>query len=681
MAGFFTLSARDYILNRAEDRDFDASIAAANAKAAQQDELERRGRKPLGVNPAYLPRQGDDRPPPVTDVGPALGSVIQRVRPRERPVAGLTTVETPAAKAPTAAAPRTVVGELDPNLSPLETQQRQSKLRSEVGAGIGAIRRRLTLGQGTAPATNMFRGALDFINTPQNSPNREQRQRAITAEAWYSSPAAVDFFRANPAALAEAQERPIEFFEMVTTGKTSPVTFTDHDRGLTTENPGTPFQTKFGSANAPAAGVSPPPGAQPAATSSGPAIPPASKGSTIPNRAGAHRFLLGLESSNGTDPAAGAYVYQTTKSTAENPGFGIAPAKDDSAAEYNRVGAQYFDVFLRRNPGNLEHALLEYRFGPGAFGKWKSTGFDPAKAPRDNKLGEDGNQYLAKVRARLAGQPVPASASAPLPEKVKIRNSGAKRTVEYDGGLHLGTDPAAHILVKDPAKRVKPSFSLSFAARSRQMQGLMRARESVAKQARIAAGGSNFKLANELQIKLEAFNTDIEFMALDQGLNLLANGNNPTMLSRILSEQLGRSIQISMNSDGTISVTDSGRLVNERINKAQFISKVRKQSDQQYAGDMNTLAAKQRAKVDELKIKAALNIMVEDTKGGWALARDELKLNGFKGSEQDIFKIGGRLMYLGKAPPINDPKGKPVIRLIELQGSQFDPSAFRRASR
>ena len=679
MAGFFTLGARDYILNRAEDRDFDASIAAANAKAAQQDELERRGRKPLGVNQAFLPRQGDDRPPPVTDVGPALGSVIQRVRPRERPVAGLTTVETPAAKAPTAAAPRTVVGELDPNLSPLETQQRQSKLRSEVGAGIGAIRRRLTLGQGTAPATNMFRGALDFINTPQNSPNREQRQRAITAEAWYSSPAAVDFFRANPAALAEAQERPIEFFEMVTTGKTSPVTFTDHDRGLTTENPGTPFQTKFGSANAPAAGVSPPPGAQPAATSSGPAIPPASKGSTIPNRAGAHRFLLGLESSNGTDPAAGAYVYQTTKSTAENPGFGIAPAKDDSAAEYNRVGAQYFDVFLRRNPGNLEHALLEYRFGPGAFGKWKSTGFDPAKAPRDNKLGEDGNQYLAKVRARLAGQPVPASASAPLPEKVEIRNSGAKRTA---GVITDTTTVAGQIATRELAKIQRPSFGLSFEARSTQMRKLMDQRRDLMRESRIAMVAGNFGLGVSLRRKFDANTIAMKTMAQDQGLNLLLNNDNPTMISRVLSTLHGRDIQISMNSDGTIRFMDGGRVIANRADKAKFVSMVRKAVDQDYAKAMSALAAKQRAEADELKIKAALDMMVEDTKGGWAYAREQLKPFATKGTDYDTYKIDGVLKYLGKAPPINDPKGKPVIRLIDLPGQgQVSPSSYPLASR
>jgi len=215
MAGFFTLQPEDFTAIRRDDADFDRAIAAANLKAAQALEAES-GTRARPVNPALLPQQGDDRPPPVNDVGPALGSTLQRARPRERP-AGLTTVASPAAKTPAAAAPRTVVGELDPNLSPAESIDQQSTLRGKIAGGLQKIRGKLFSG-GTSPGLNPLDSAYRFGSTPKGHPNRAVVARAEEADAWYGTPAAVDYFRKNPGAIDAAINQPIEFFETVVKG-------------------------------------------------------------------------------------------------------------------------------------------------------------------------------------------------------------------------------------------------------------------------------------------------------------------------------------------------------------------------------------------------------------------------------------------------------------------------------
>lgn len=65
-----------------------------------------------------------------------------------------------------------------------------------------------------------------------------------------------------------------------------------------------------------------------------------------------------------TSPKGAKYAMQVMPATAKNPGYGIQPAKDDSPAEYNRVGREYLAVFIKKY-GNIGQALGAYNAGPG----------------------------------------------------------------------------------------------------------------------------------------------------------------------------------------------------------------------------------------------------------------------------------------------------------------------------
>lgn len=66
-----------------------------------------------------------------------------------------------------------------------------------------------------------------------------------------------------------------------------------------------------------------------------------------------------------TSPKGAKYAMQVMPSTARSPGFGIAPAKDDTPAEFNRVGREYLQIMHRRYGGDPAKMWAAYNAGPG----------------------------------------------------------------------------------------------------------------------------------------------------------------------------------------------------------------------------------------------------------------------------------------------------------------------------
>lgn len=105
-------------------------------------------------------------------------------------------------------------------------------------------------------------------------------------------------------------------------------------------------------------------------------------------------------------PKGATGLMQLMPATAANPGFGVAPAKDNSPEENQRVGDQYFQA-LEKKYGNAAHALVAYNWGPGNTDKWLKAGGDPSKIPAETQ-GE-----IAKVALRMAGGGSAAPTGAP----------------------------------------------------------------------------------------------------------------------------------------------------------------------------------------------------------------------------------------------------------------------------
>jgi len=91
---------------------------------------------------------------------------------------------------------------------------------------------------------------------------------------------------------------------------------------------------------------------------------------------------------------------QTMPKTLRDPGYGVRPAANDSPAELERVGRDYFSALMKKYRGDAETAAVAYNMGPGATDRWIASGSDIAKLPRETQA------YVPKILNRwfdLAG--------------------------------------------------------------------------------------------------------------------------------------------------------------------------------------------------------------------------------------------------------------------------------------
>ena len=65
-----------------------------------------------------------------------------------------------------------------------------------------------------------------------------------------------------------------------------------------------------------------------------------------------------------TSPKGAMFRMQVMPETAHDPGFGITPARNNSPAEFNRVGEAYWRAMLKEY-GSVPKMLGAYNAGPG----------------------------------------------------------------------------------------------------------------------------------------------------------------------------------------------------------------------------------------------------------------------------------------------------------------------------
>lgn len=66
-----------------------------------------------------------------------------------------------------------------------------------------------------------------------------------------------------------------------------------------------------------------------------------------------------------TSPKGARYAMQVMPGTGRDPGFGVTPARDDTPAEFNRVGKEYLQAMHSRYGGDLAKMWAAYNWGPG----------------------------------------------------------------------------------------------------------------------------------------------------------------------------------------------------------------------------------------------------------------------------------------------------------------------------
>lgn len=144
------------------------------------------------------------------------------------------------------------------------------------------------------------------------------------------------------------------------------------------------------------------------ATDTAPAAAPAPQSaSLIPGvNPGATQAVESRGNPGAVSPAGAVGTMQTMPATLQSPGFGVAPAADNSPAEQTRVGTDYLKA-LNDHYQNPVLAYIAYNRGPGATDKWLQSGADFAKLPSETQTYLGRIAVAQAVPQRGSGQPPP----------------------------------------------------------------------------------------------------------------------------------------------------------------------------------------------------------------------------------------------------------------------------------
>lgn len=111
---------------------------------------------------------------------------------------------------------------------------------------------------------------------------------------------------------------------------------------------------------------------------------------------------------NAVSPAGATGTMQTMPGTLQSPGYGVAPAANNSPQEQTRVGQDYVAAMTQKYGPAI--GLVAYNMGPGATDKWLAAGGDFANLPDETQ------KYIGRVAIQEAmsrRQPQPATGAPP----------------------------------------------------------------------------------------------------------------------------------------------------------------------------------------------------------------------------------------------------------------------------
>lgn len=127
-----------------------------------------------------------------------------------------------------------------------------------------------------------------------------------------------------------------------------------------------------------------------------------------------------------TSPAGAQGAMQTMPGTQRDPGFGVAPARDGSVGEKNRVGRDYLQAMMQRYGGDTAKAWAAYNAGPGRVDQAVARGGENwlASMPGETRA------YVAKNTRRLSGSGQPGVVQVRAPRQ---RQQAAPSGYRYNG--------------------------------------------------------------------------------------------------------------------------------------------------------------------------------------------------------------------------------------------------------
>jgi hypothetical protein len=158
-------------------------------------------------------------------------------------------------------------------------------------------------------------------------------------------------------------------------------------------------------------------------------------------------------------PKGARYAAQVMPATARDPGFGVRPAADDSPAESNRVGQDYYQAMLNKYPGQPELARAAYNAGPGAVDAAIQKSMMQGGSPLDY-LPKETQGYVQKTagNVRMEGgnlKVVPPAQQQPAAEPVVTAQQLGSQT------FPMTAAPAAPVAPAEPELAPGSGYSLA----------------------------------------------------------------------------------------------------------------------------------------------------------------------------------------------------------------------------
>lgn len=115
--------------------------------------------------------------------------------------------------------------------------------------------------------------------------------------------------------------------------------------------------------------------------------------------------------SDAVSPKGARGLMQIMPATGRDPGFGVTPLRDDSDAENERFGSDYYNAMLKRYGGDRDAARIGYNGGPRRADNWIAAGRDDSVIPRESA------DYYKQVQGRMPPSGTDGGGTASLVQK------------------------------------------------------------------------------------------------------------------------------------------------------------------------------------------------------------------------------------------------------------------------
>lgn len=191
----------------------------------------------------------------------------------------------------------------------------------------------------------------------------------------------------------------------------------------------------------------------------------------------AHAAIVQTESNgnpNAVSPKGAQGAWQIMPNTKADPGFGVRPAANNSSAELDRVGRDYYEAMTQRY-GSPALGAIAYNMGPGATDQWLKNGAQFEKLPAETR------NYVGKV-VTLTALNSGAGGQAASPTQ--------QQPSRFAAGAPMGAQANAESLAKGQVDTMQKSYQNLQTVRS----GAPAALQDVDNMSKLAAGASPLTL-------------------------------------------------------------------------------------------------------------------------------------------------------------------------------------------